>query len=123
MPSASCAPPRTASVPPTRSACSRWPRKACARWPTPPSCVWATASPLLSSVSNVALPPDRVYFREVSLSGAVRPAGHVLARLKEAQKLGFKQAILPSAGEFDANGLKLTLSRAAHVRGLAEALG
>ena len=53
------------------------------------------------------LPPDRVYFGEISLSGAVRPAGHMLARLKEAQKLGFKQAVLPAAGELDAGGLKL----------------
>jgi DNA repair protein RadA/Sms len=47
----------------------------------------------------------------------------VLARLKEAQKLGFKGAFLPTAGDFDANGVKLALSRVAHVKGLAEALG
>ena len=69
------------------------------------------------------LPPERVYFGEISLSGAVRPAGHMLARLKEAQKLGFKQVFLPAAGELDAGGLKLALSRVAHVKGLAEALG
>jgi DNA repair protein RadA/Sms len=90
---------------------------------TEPAADLAAAAALLSSISNVALPPDRVYFGEISLSGAVRPAGHVLARLKEAQKLGFKQAILPAAGEFDASGLKLAISRVAHVKGLAEALG
>ncbi len=90
---------------------------------TEPAADLAAAAALLSSISNVALPPDRVYFGEISLSGAVRPAGHILARLKEAQKLGFKQAFLPAAGDFDANGLKLTLSRVNHVKGLAEALG
>jgi DNA repair protein RadA/Sms len=90
---------------------------------TEPAADLAAAAALLSSISNVALPPDRVYFGEISLSGAVRPAGHVLARLKEAQKLGFKQAILPAAGELDASGLKLTISRVSHVKGLAEALG
>ena len=90
---------------------------------TEPAADLAAAAALLSSISNVALPPDRVYFGEISLSGAVRPAGHILARLKEAQKLGFKQAFLPAAGDLDANGLKLTLSRVSHVKGLAEALG
>jgi DNA repair protein RadA/Sms len=90
---------------------------------TEPAADLAAAAALLSSISNVALPPDRVYFGEVSLSGAVRPAGHMLARLKEAQKLGFKQALLPAAGELDAGGLKLSLTRVAHVMGLTEALG
>jgi len=88
-----------------------------------PAADLAAAAALLSSISNVALPPERVYFGEISLSGAVRPAGHMLARLKEAWKLGFSQAFLPAAGELDAGGLKLALTRVAHVKGLAEALG
>ncbi|HEY5829774.1 MAG TPA: DNA repair protein RadA [Hyphomicrobiaceae bacterium] len=90
---------------------------------TEPAADLAAAAALVSSISNVALPPDRVYFGEVSLSGAVRPAGHMLARLKEAQKLGFKQVLLPAAGELDPGGLKLSLTRVAHVMGLTEALG
>ncbi|TMJ67442.1 MAG: DNA repair protein RadA [Alphaproteobacteria bacterium] len=90
---------------------------------TEPAADLAAAAALLSSISNVALPPERVYFGEISLSGAVRPAGHMLARLKEAQKLGFKQVLLPAAGELDKGGLKLALTRVAHVMGLAEALG
>jgi DNA repair protein RadA/Sms len=31
------------------------------------------------------------------LSGAVRPVSHTAQRLKEAEKLGFSQAVLPSA--------------------------
>jgi DNA repair protein RadA/Sms len=83
----------------------------------------AAAAALMSSISNVALPPHQVYFGEVSLSGAVRPAGHLLTRLKEAQKLGFKQAVLPAAGELDGAGLKLTVSRVAHIKELAQTLG
>jgi DNA repair protein RadA/Sms len=90
---------------------------------TEPAADLAAAAALLSSISNVALPPHQVYFGEVSLSGAVRPAGHLLTRLKEAQKLGFKQAVLPAAGELDPTGLKLAISRVAHVKGLAETLG
>jgi DNA repair protein RadA/Sms len=90
---------------------------------TEPAADLAAAAALMSSISNVALAPERVYFGEVSLSGAVRPAGHMLTRLREAQKLGFKQALLPAAGELEAGGLKLALSRVGHIRGLAEALG
>jgi DNA repair protein RadA/Sms len=88
---------------------------------TEPAADLAAAAALLSSISNVALPAERVYFGEISLSGAVRPAGHALARLKEARKLGFGQAFLP-AGDLDIGGLKLALSRLAHVKELAEAL-
>ena len=90
---------------------------------TEPAADLAAAAALLSSISNVALPPHQVYFGEVSLSGAVRPAGHLLTRLKEARKLGFKQAVMPAAGEFDEAGLKLAVSRVAHVKDLAETLG
>jgi DNA repair protein RadA/Sms len=90
---------------------------------TEPAADLAAAAALMSSISNVALPAERVAFGEVSLSGAVRPSGHMLTRLKEAQKLGFKGALLPAAGELDPAGLKLGLTRVAHVRALAEALG
>lgn len=55
----------------------------------------AVASALVSSIAGIALPADCVYFGEVSLSGAVRPVAHAVQRLKEAEKLGFKQAVLP----------------------------
>ena len=50
-----------------------------------------------SSLANAPLPPDAVYFGEISLSGAVRPVVQTAARLKEAQKLGFARAIVPEA--------------------------
>jgi DNA repair protein RadA/Sms len=88
-----------------------------------PAADLAAAAALISSIANVTLPADRVYVGEISLSGAVRPAAHMLLRLKEAQKLGFNGALLPAAGEFDSAGLKLAILRVAHIRGLAEALG
>jgi len=90
---------------------------------TEPAADLAAAAALLSSISNVALSPDRVYFGEVSLSGAVRPAAHMLTRLKEAQKLGFKGALIPAAGDLDTAGLRIAVSRVAHVKDLAGALG
>ena len=88
-----------------------------------PAADLAAAAALLSSISGVALDPDRVTFGEISLSGAVRPAGHMLTRLKEAKKLGFKQAVIPAAGDLDGGQVKLKLARIDHVKGLAGALG
>ena len=87
---------------------------------TEPAADLAAAAALLSSISNVALPKDAVYFGEVSLSGAVRAASMMTARLKEASKLGFTKAVLPESGDIDTSGLKLTVSRIAHVKALAE---
>jgi DNA repair protein RadA/Sms len=62
-----------------------------------PAADLAVAAALVSSRLNLPLPPDAVYFGEVSLSGAVRPVGHAPARLREAQKLGFGRAVMPAA--------------------------
>jgi DNA repair protein RadA/Sms len=62
-----------------------------------PAADLAAAAALVSSRLNLPLPPDAVYFGEVSLSGAVRPVGHAPARLREAQKLGFGRAVMPAA--------------------------
>jgi len=56
----------------------------------------AVAAALVSSLAGLALPHDCVYFGEISLSGAVRPVSHTGLRLKEAEKLGFQSAVLPS---------------------------
>jgi DNA repair protein RadA/Sms len=47
------------------------------------------------------LPPDAVYFGEVSLAGGVRPVVHAALRLREAQKLGFKTAVTGRLGAGD----------------------
>jgi len=90
---------------------------------TEPAADLAAAAALLSSISNVALGPHEVYFGEISLSGAVRPAGHTASRLKEAGKLGFKRAILPAAGDLDDSAARLDLFRLTHIKGLVDALG
>jgi len=53
----------------------------------------AVAAAIVSSAFDIPLPPDSVVFGEISLSGDVRPVGRSIARLKEADKLGFKRAI------------------------------
>ena len=64
---------------------------------TEPAADLAVASALVSSLASIALPADCVYFGEVSLSGAIRPVAHTGQRLKEAEKLGFSQAVIPSS--------------------------
>jgi DNA repair protein RadA/Sms len=61
-----------------------------------------------------------VHFGEVSLSGALNAIPLMTPRLKEAQKLGFRSAVLPAQGELDTASLKLELDRVAHVRDLAD---
>jgi DNA repair protein RadA/Sms len=88
---------------------------------TEPAADLAAAAALLSSLSGVAVPRHRVHFGEVSLSGALNAIPLMSSRLKEAQKLGFRQALLPAQGELEVGALKLDLSRIAHLRELAEA--
>ncbi len=59
----------------------------------------AVAAALVSSLSGVALPPDCVYFGEVSLSGAFRAVARADQRLKEAERLGFATAIVPRVSQ------------------------
>lgn len=52
---------------------------------------------MVSSFRNKPLPEKMVVFGEIGLSGEVRPVARGQERLKEAEKLGFKRAILPKA--------------------------
>ncbi len=64
-----------------------------------PAADLAVAAALLSAREDIAVPPETVVFGEISLSGALRPVGQTENRLKEAQKLGFSNAILPKGGK------------------------
>ena len=74
-----------------------------------PAADLAAAAALVSSLAHAPLPPDAVYFGEVSLSGAVRPVAQAAARLKEAQKLGFARAVVPEAVRSEATDPGLSL--------------
>ena len=87
---------------------------------TEPAADLAAAAALLSSLSGAPIASDQVYFGEISLSGAIRAATHMTLRLKEAQKLGFTRAVIPSAGEVeDASVKKMKLLRYGHLKELA----
>ena len=56
---------------------------------------------VVSSLKNVPLPKDMTFFGEVGLSGEIRSVSQPLARIKEAQTLGFGTILVPS-GNLDA---------------------
>jgi len=50
---------------------------------------------IASSFREIPLYPETVVFGEIGLSGEVRAVSHVEARMKEAEKIGFKKVIMP----------------------------
>ncbi|OAI49278.1 DNA repair protein RadA [Gammaproteobacteria bacterium SCGC AG-212-F23] len=52
---------------------------------------------VLSSLRNKAVPPDVIVFGELGLAGEIRPIQGGQERLREAEKHGFKFAIVPHA--------------------------
>ncbi len=73
-----------------------------------PAADLAAAAALISSFQGRPLPRDTVFFGEISLSGDVRPAPQAELRLKEAAKLGFASAIVPSGTRAESAGIALT---------------
>ena len=60
-----------------------------------PAADLAVAMAVISSLTNKPLPSDMVVFGEIGLSGEIRAVSQPNLRLKEAQKLGFTNAIIP----------------------------
>lgn len=64
-----------------------------------PAADLAVAAALLSARQDHALAGDTVIFGEISLSGALRPTTQAEARIKEASKLGFTSAYVPTSAK------------------------
>lgn len=82
-----------------------------------PAADLAVAAALVSSLADVPIAPEMALFGEVSLSGLVRPVPQAAARLKEAAKLGFTEALLPEGAKEAGGKLGLTLHP---LRGIAD---
>ncbi|HJQ58703.1 MAG TPA: DNA repair protein RadA, partial [Vineibacter sp.] len=76
-----------------------------------PAADLAVAASLISSLADTPVPADMVVFGEIGLGGEVRAVGQREARLKEAAKLGFRAALVPS-------GVAAGQARAAPVGGI-----
>ena len=62
-----------------------------------PAADLAVAAALISSLLDRPVPASAVIFGEIGLAGEVRAVSQAEARLREAAKLGFDQAIMPAA--------------------------
>jgi DNA repair protein RadA/Sms len=63
-----------------------------------PAADLAVATALVSSLTGEPVPADAAVFGEIGLSGEVRAVAQRDLRLKEAAKLGFRQAWVPRQG-------------------------
>ncbi len=83
-----------------------------------PAADLAAAAALISSFSGKPVPGDCVLFGEISLSGDARAAPQSELRLREAEKLGFKTAILPKGTKTEE--FRLDITQVEDVRQLAD---
>ena len=85
-----------------------------------PAADLAIAAAIASSWKDVPVRAEAVLIGEIGLAGELRMPGQMVARLREAQKLGFKTAIVPKAirqGEAYPKGIEIV-----EVRSLDQAL-
>ncbi len=66
---------------------------------TEPSVDLAVAIATLSAVTESIAPTDLVAIGEVGLAGEVRKVSNLAARLREAERIGFKRAVVPAGSE------------------------
>jgi DNA repair protein RadA/Sms len=64
-----------------------------------PSADLAVAAAMLSSMTGDCVPGDTIFFGEIGLTGEVRASTFAIERLREAEKLGFRYAILPASNK------------------------
>lgn len=82
---------------------------------TEPAADLAVAAALVSSLTDIPIPPQAALFGEISLSGLIRPVPQAPARLKEAAKLGFERAFLPHAALESSTSTDLALEGFARI--------
>jgi len=72
-----------------------------------PAADLAVAGALISALAERPVPHDAVMLGEIALSGEIRPVAHLSLRLREAAKLGFRQASLPKATGEGISGMEV----------------
>lgn len=95
---------------------------------TEPAADAAVVAALLSAHSGVPVPHDMVFFGEIGLAGEIRQVPQPDIRLREATKLGFKHAVLPTRPKKDkkdsgVTGPGLNVIEVKHVQDLFGLLG
>ena len=80
------------------------------------------AAAIASGFRDRPFPADAIALGEVGLGGEVRAVPRAAERLKEAEKLGFKQAVLPQKNSKDVGETSLELHPVKHMREVLELL-
>ena len=83
----------------------------------------AVAAALISSVTGRPAPKRTVFFGEVALSAELRQVAQSDARLKEAAKLGFDNAVMPSPRKASAKHAEINLSQPPTLADLIDIMG
>lgn len=87
-----------------------------------PAADLALALALLSTKEGTPLPADIVVCGEVGLGGEVRQVSHLARRLHEAERMGFRRAVVPASAPESIGGIEVlrapTIARAATLAGL-----
>lgn len=88
-----------------------------------PAADLTVATALISAYKDIAISRDWVFMGEIGLSGEVRMVSQIEHRLKEAEKLGFKKAIVPDGinklKTFKKDKYKLDIAALKHIRDLS----
>ncbi len=86
-----------------------------------PAADLAVAAALTSSVTGIPLPADTVVFGEISLSSEIRSVSQTDIRLKEAAKLGFGSALIPTRrGSSQKSDSKINLREISELRDMVQ---
>ena len=75
----------------------------------------AVLAAVLSSNMDIALSEETCITGEVGLAGEIRPVNRIDQRIREAEKLGFQQIIVPFGQKYDAHGLKIKVVEVSRV--------
>jgi DNA repair protein RadA/Sms len=75
-----------------------------------PSADLAVAVSLLSNLFEKEIPGKTLFVGEVGLSGELRPVRDLTIRLKEAEKKGFRRAIVPESGKTNLKALEIEIT-------------
>ena len=80
-----------------------------------PAADLAIALAILSSYQNKTLPSQLAVFGEIGLTGEIRPVQKGQERIKEADKLGFDQLLIPKANKAKKSKLMQTVTSVQHI--------
>jgi DNA repair protein RadA/Sms len=88
---------------------------------TEPSVDLAVGLAIASAMADISVPPDLVAIGEVGLAGEIRRVTGVQRRIAEAQRMGFRRAIVPAGSVPAPDARPTTGRRLTEVRGLRDA--